>query len=128
MHRSAADEMEMNVEHRLSGFAVGVEDGPKAAGRDATLLRDRCRSPHQFSRELVIVGRQVVQRRDVALRHDENVRRSLRVDVVERDDAIILIDNRRRDLSIDDAAEETFGHKVGGSQDSVRSATAVRPL
>ena len=72
---------------------------------------DRRRAPDHLADDRVVARRQIVQRRDVSLRYDEHVRRSLRVDVVEREHAIVLVDDRRRDLARDDLAEEAVGHQ-----------------
>ena len=41
-------------------------------------------------------------------RHDQNVDRSLRLDVIEGSDEIVLIHQRGRDLSIDDLLKDGF--------------------
>ena len=48
----------------------------------------------------------------------------LRVDVVEREHAIVFVDDRRRNLARDDLAEETVGHGPG----QARCAIAVRAM
>src|SRR6266496_1756802 len=54
------------------------------------------------------------------LRDDEHVRGRLRVDVVERKNALVLVHDRGWDLTLDDLAEETVTHR--------RFATAVRAM
>mgnify|MGYP006162790083 CR=1 FL=1 len=49
--------------------------------------------------------------RDVATGHDEDVRGRLRIDVLEGDDVVVFVDLRAGNLSGDDAAEQTVGHR-----------------
>ena len=53
---------------------------------------------------------QVVQRRDVPAWHDQHVHRRLGVDVVERDQGLVLVDDGCLDLSVHDPAEEAGCH------------------
>ena len=72
---------------------------------------DREHPPHQRG---IGVG-QVQGGRDVLLRQDEDVRRRRRRDIADREDVIVLVDLRGRQVSRDDAAEEAVGrhHKLG---------------
>ena len=96
----------MHVKHGLARVPVGVEDRPESARRDAPLARDGGRTPHNFSNNRIVAGAEIVERGDVLFRNHEHVRRPLRVDVVEREHTIVLVDDRRRDLMFDDLAEE----------------------
>ena len=58
----------------------------------------------------IVGGRQVVDRRNVLARDDEHVQRRLRIDVLDRDDVVVLMDDRPLDLTRDDFAEETVAH------------------
>ena len=60
-------------------------------------------------------------------RHDEDVSRSLRVDVVERDDVVVLVNDRRLDLAVHDAAEQTVGHGARHFRGNTHANAAVRP-
>ena len=51
-----------------------------------------------------------VERRDVLSRHDEHMRRRLRVDIAEGDGAVVLLDQLRWDLAVDDLAEQAVAH------------------
>ena len=110
MHRPPAEQMQMDVKNRLAGVAVGVEDRPKSAGRDAAGLRDQRGASHHLADELVVVGGEIVERRDVPPRHDEDVGRRLRIDVVEGDDALVFEDDGGVDFVIHDRAEEARRH------------------
>ena len=71
---------------------------------------ERGAAPHHLAHDPVIFGGEVVEAGDVAPRHHEHVRRRLRVDVLERDHAVVLIHDRARDLPRDDLAEQAIGH------------------
>ena len=43
-------------------------------------------------------------------RDDQHVYRRLRVDVLEGDQPVVLVDDGRRNLAVDDLAEEAVGH------------------
>src|SRR5262245_8579605 len=125
MHGTPADEMQMNVEDRLSGFSIGVEHRPIATRGDATLRGDRRRAPNEFTHELIVGGAWIVQWLDITPRHDEHMRRSLRVDIVERDDLVVLVNDRRLNLAVHDSAEQAVGH---GRPFYSRRATAARAM
>src|SRR6266851_44023 len=92
---AAADEVQVDMEDGLAGVAVRVEHGPETAGGDPAILRDGGGPPNDFTDDLIIVRRQFVERRDVALRHDEDVRGCLRTDVVEGEQAVVFVDEGR---------------------------------
>ena len=100
----------MDMKDCLAGIAIGVEDRSVAARRQAAFAGDSGRPPHQFADEPVVLGAELVERRDMPFRYDQHVGRRLRVDVVEGDDAIVLVDQRRGNLTPDDFAEQAVGH------------------
>src|SRR5215470_3305428 len=114
MHRSAAEQMQMNVKYGLAGVAVGVEDRPKAAGQPS-LLGERGGPSDQLAHDAIVARLDVVQRCDMPLRHDEDMGRRLRIDVVEGEDAVVLVDDRSRHLALDDLAEKAVAHDTLGN-------------
>ncbi len=102
----------MDVEDRLSCIAVRIENGPEAAVGDPAFPGNGSSPPHHLADQPIVFPAQVVQRGDVTLGHDENVRGCLWVDVVEGQQPCVFIHNGARDLSIDDLAEEAIGHSV----------------
>src|SRR5690349_2590111 len=118
---AAADEVQVDVEDRLPGVAVGVEHHPEAAGRNAALFGDGGRAPRQLADNRVVLRRQLVERRDVALGDDEHMRRGLRLDVFEGQDAFVLVHDLGWQLAVDDLAEKTVRHYA-------RMATAIRQM
>ena len=81
------------MEDGLAGVAVRVEHRPEAAGRDAAILGDRRGASDDFPHNLIVTLGELVERRDVPFRDDQDVRRPLRVDVVEREDAIVFVND-----------------------------------
>src|SRR5262245_2064535 len=102
--------MQMDVEDRLSRIAVRIENSPEPARRDSAFPSNSCSPPHHLADQTIVFLTQIVQRGDVALGYDENVRGCLWVDVVECEQKSIFIHDGARDLSIDDFAEEAVGH------------------
>src|SRR5216684_3032155 len=51
---AAADKVQMDVEYGLSGVRVGIEHRPKAACRNAALLRNRRGAPRQLADDGVV--------------------------------------------------------------------------
>jgi hypothetical protein len=73
------------------------------------LRQHRGRAEHR-SHQCVIGRRQVVDRRDVSTRDDEHMQRRLRVDVLDGDEVVVLMDDGALDLARDDLAEEAVAH------------------
>ena len=90
--------MEVDVKHRLASFAVAVEEGAVPSVGVALLLRNGGCTPDHFADERIVSRGKVVERRDVTSRDDENMERSLRVEILKGHEPIILIDDRRRNL------------------------------
>ena len=126
----------MNVEDRLASFAIGVEDRPVSALAVPVLLRQRRRSPRHRSDQLVITRREVVQRGDVTSRDDQQMERRLRIDVLDGDYGIVLMDDRGWNRACDNLAEEAVSHLAtmiqaasrSGSRHAVCWITAVRGI
>ena len=113
VHRAAAQKMQVDVKHRLSGPFIGVEERPISDLGKAAFLRDERRPADELADDLIVFGSDVVERRNMTLRHDQNVCRRLRVDVAEREHAVVFVDDGRRDLARRDPAEETIGSHDG---------------
>ena len=92
----------MDVEDRLAGVGVAVEDRAEAAFAVAVIGRSaaprRIISPTSPSSSAVSSLRLAMWR----ARDHEHVQRRLRVDVPERDHAVVLIHQRCGDVSADD--------------------------
>ena len=100
----------MDVENGLAGGVVGVEHGPIAfVGVSLFLGNGRRRSLHRSNQRIVVSG-EIVQGRDVAARNDQGVQWRLRVDIPDRHQFVILMDEASGDLPCDDLAEEAIVH------------------
>ena len=102
----------MDVEDGLARIRIAVENRAVSTFGVPVLCRQRRPATDHLAHEPVVVGTKVVQARDMTARHNEHVHRSLWVDVFERDQAIVGIDNRAGDLASDDLAEEAVGHRA----------------
>src|SRR5436190_18875494 len=113
MQAPAANQVQVNVKHGLAGAAIGIEDGAEAALGNPALARNRGRPPHHFADNLIVLGREVVERGDVLLRHHQHVRRPLRVDIVERQHTVVVVDDGGGQTAGGNAAKQTavFSHQ-----------------
>ena len=109
-HRAAAEDVQVDVEHRLPGVRVAVENRPVAPIGVTGSFRERRTPSHDLPDKAVIIGSELVEAGDMASRDDQHVRRCLRVDVLEGDDAVVLVDDGCGDLTRDDLAEQAVGH------------------
>ena len=100
----------MDMKDSLPGVAICVEYRSVSTRRQAAFLGDGRGAPNELAHQLIVFDADIVERGNMALRHDEHMRRCLRFDVVEGDDAVVLVDERRGESSVDDFAEEAVGH------------------
>src|SRR5687768_1981684 len=112
--------MQMNVEDALAGFSIRVEDRAESAIGVPVLSRNGRRAADHRSDELIVYRREIVQRSDVSLRNDQHVQRSLRVDVLDDDDTVVLIYGFDRNLPRDHVAEQAISHSIVRRQITVR--------
>jgi hypothetical protein len=99
--------MQVQVKHSLSGGGVRIEDEPEAVFGAANLARKPSRGLHELANQRLILGTNRECARDVFARNQLYVRRRLRMDVREGDDALILVHDSRRQLSRGDSTEQT---------------------
>lgn len=100
----------MQMRHALATIRTVVDHEPKAfVGRiDAQFLGDFLRRQKQMTKNGLIVRLRFADTRNEALGDDENVGWRLRIDVVERDAVVVLVNDVRRDFARDDFFEN--GH------------------
>src|SRR5262249_37174349 len=60
--------------------------------------------------QLAVLLRQLIVRRNHLFRNDDDVNRGLRVDVVKGQAALVLVNDLRRDFSLDDLQKDVVGH------------------
>src|SRR5687768_6054099 len=99
--------MQVDVKHRLSRLRVAIEHGPIARPIVALVFRNLRGGAHHGADQRVVIGIQVVERRDVLLGHHERVQRRLRIDIGEGQQPVVFVDFRGRDFSGNDPAEQT---------------------
>ncbi len=100
----------MQMIHRLPPVRTAVDHNPVTvcqAEFDRQVLRRHEQMPEQHSIAIGGVGK----RRDLDLRNHEHVRRRLGIHVAERQAAIVLMNDARRNFLVDDPFEDGFdGH------------------
>ena len=99
--------MQMKMKDGLSRAAAIVENGAIAGEQIAFLGEFRC-NQLQFPEHRLIFRGGIVQRGKMFSRADQNVRRSLRVDIFKRKHLFIFINEFRRNLLRGDFAEQTI--------------------
>jgi hypothetical protein len=123
----ARDHVDVEVEDRLPGrrppavhevHAVGAEALARAAGES---LRRRHHGREVVLGDLAEVG-------GVAARDDEGVAAGRRVDVHERDRALVVGDDRPGQLARDDLAEDAVGIAIGHGGEAYLPTPARRPV
>jgi len=123
--RAAGEHVQVDVEDELVGVRVHVHHRPPALVGEAPLLGQLGRGREQVAHGGCILGCDVVQRRDVLLRDDEEVLRRLGLDVLEGERIGVVVDDLRRDLLLDDLAEQAVGHRVLPFRTAARSPAAA---
>lgn len=113
---ATAEEVDVNVEDGLARVRARVDDGAVATLGEPFLIGDAGGDAEQMAEQRLVRLRGVVEGFDVRARDDEDVRRSLRVDVAEGDGPPVFVDERGGNLARDDLAKETvlFRHNFGG--------------
>src|SRR5687768_4256082 len=106
---ASAEEMQVDVKHRLAGVRACVDDDAVAVGREPFRRGEGLGDQHQPSEHLRV--RRLVQGGHVGLRDYEDMGRRLGVDVAKGDRVLVLVHELRRYLATHDAAEQTaVGH------------------
>ena len=97
----------MDVKNRLTRTAVAVEHGSVSVLVVTVILRQSCRMLNDFPHQNLIIVLQVVQRGNVTARDDEHIEGRLWIDILKRKDAVVLVNDRRRNFAGGDPAKET---------------------
>ena len=102
---SAAEQMEMEMVHRLAAILSGVDDHAIAS---IQLLpsRNLCCHSHEVPQQRSVLGQRLRLRRDVLFGNNQQVRRRLRIDIGKTDAEFILMHSIGGDGSGDDFAEQ----------------------
>src|SRR5687767_8776802 len=117
---ASGEQMKVDVKDALARFAVGVEHGAVSAVAVTLLVRDGGGTSEHRADERVVLESEVVQRRNMRLRNNEDVERRLRVDVIQHDQLLVLVDRGHRNLTRDHFAEQAIAHVYRRRQITVR--------
>ena len=82
----------MNVEYGLACVGVAVEDGPITTLRESIRPGEITGAPDHLTDQCIVFRRQFIHRRNVPAGNHQHVHRRLAVDVLEGDEAIVLVD------------------------------------
>ena len=105
---ATADDVHVEMEDALPGAGTAVHDEPEVGA--SVGARDLDRDAREVSDQRIVLGCQIGKRGDVFAGDDEYVRRTRRIDVAERDGAIVLVHAIRPCLAGRDSTEEAVGH------------------
>jgi hypothetical protein len=103
---SAAEQVQVDVKHCLPCMTVAVEHGAVAGMIDATILGDACGLPDHRPNYGIVIGGEVIQRRNVTLGNDEDMYRGFRLDVLERQQLVVFVHAFRGNFSSDNLAKQ----------------------
>ena len=107
---ASGGEVKVHVVDDLSALRPRVHAEPEAFLGVAGILGQSASGHHTAAEHEGVLVRRVDQRGDVATRDDEQMDRRLRVDVLERDNRVVLLHDVARTLARDDAAEQAVVH------------------
>jgi hypothetical protein len=102
----------MDVKDILAGVPARVQNNPKSVFSETFLLSDLPDFREQMADKIQLVFRDILQRSVVSFGNDQGVYGCLRVDVIEGEDALVIVDDLAGDLSVDDLAEDTVTHEL----------------
>lgn len=97
--------------HGLLRILTAVHDATKAGFSDPLELRHPRRGAGYVSEQLLILFRRITETGEMLARHNQNMDRSMRIEVAKRHHRFVLIHNLCWDLSQDELAEDAVGHK-----------------
>jgi hypothetical protein len=106
-----AQQMEMEVENGLASIRSGIDDYAKSCLRNAMFLRELAGNPKNMSNYFSIGSAQIRKRRDMLARNDQNMNRSLRIDILEGHHGAIFVDHITLNPFLDNPTEQTIAHR-----------------
>ena len=107
---SSTEHVEMEVVDRLATILAGVDHDPIALVHQALFPGDSCSEKEQVAETIRLCG--FLDRGDMPTRNDEEMSRSLGIDVTEHQGVVGLRNYVRRNGSLCDPTEDAF--LVGG--------------
>jgi hypothetical protein len=103
---SPAEQVQVDVKHGLPRMTVAVEDGAVAGVINPAIPGDACGLPDHRPDKGIVLGGEVVQRRDVTFGHDEDMYRGFRLYVLECQQFVVFVHAFRRNFSGDNLAKQ----------------------
>jgi len=112
-HRPSAEDVEMEVEHDLSARLATVDDLPVACVGDALLARQPGGDDQHPAEQTGVLAGRVIEGRQMILGDHQEVDRRDGVDIVERQQLVVLEELLARDLTGYDLAKDAawFGQR-----------------
>ena len=107
VHLSSAQDMNMNMIHRLTSVLIGIDN--QAVSLKILLLCNHRGFPHQISHQFLMLLFQTGQTWDLLFRYEQNMNRRLCLYILKGETPLILINNVGRNFLIDDFRENS-GH------------------
>src|SRR3990172_3088974 len=104
--------MIMQVKDTLAGVGAGVDDDAKAAVGDSLLPRQARGDFEDMTDHGAVIGCEIENAGNMPARDDENMDGRLRIDVLEGNHRVILVNDISFDLALDDATEKTIAHRL----------------
>src|SRR5437016_5820347 len=93
--------------HLLMPHPAVLDDGAEAIGH-ACLARKTARDQEHLAQRRLVRRQRVVERGDMRLRHDQEMHRRLRADVVEGHDVVVVVNLLRRNQAARDLAKNAI--------------------
>jgi hypothetical protein len=106
--RTGDHQVDVEVVHGLPAPPPDVRREPIAVVRDALIPSDAGSDGEEATEHRAVTVGQVRRGRDVDPGHEEDVGRGPRGDVADRDDEVVFMEGRRRQLTGDDPAEQAI--------------------
>jgi hypothetical protein len=123
---TAAEEVAVEVRHRLAGVTPVVEDESIARGIEPEQTGNLRRFEEEVTQHLAIFGAGFSDSGDWLAGYDEHMDRRLGVDIVESDDLIVLIHDASGDFAAGDFLEQGLAHvQREGSADDEKTVGGV---
>ena len=92
----------MEMEYHLSTAFVTVNEDTVTVFGNAQLFGQLLCDKHHMADESFVIGRDIIRRGDVLARHDQLVMRRFGMQIIKRNDAIVLVDQGSRQFALYD--------------------------
>jgi len=106
--RAASQHVDVQVEHGLPRPGAVVDYGAIALRIQSALPRQLSRDKKKVAEQRLVFGEGLLERGEVLARYHQQVDRRLRVNVLDRHGALVLMNDFGGDLAADDSAKEAI--------------------